>query len=368
MNAFLHIVPEWFQLISLTFCIGALVCRLFVFTPLAGAEFPSHGNILASMWRLFGICLGVMVASSVAELLMRASEISGQPVSAAFPILPTVILKTHFGSVWLIRIATLILLSITLKAGRPYRDSRGFLLLMLGFSMLISMTASASGHASDKGDFSVAEIMDWLHLLAASVWGGGLVVLSVSLLPELVRTGDQAAPVIAGVALRFSKIAGFAVGIIALTSIYNAWSYVGSFGAFLKSPYGLAVLAKIVLFLILINLGAFNRYINVPLLQQWGGFPSGNPGIIKRIVDRFVPRFLRDQSGYWIALRFKRSVRVEALLIIGVLLCAAMLRHEIPARHVSHMEHLGGKGHSMQHNDGGAPDAHSDHPNHDGMR
>jgi len=365
MNAFIHIMPEWFQLISLTFCIGALVCRLFVFTPLVGSEFPSHGNILASMWRLFGICLAVMFASSVAELLMRASEISGQPISAVFPILPTVILRTHFGSVWLIRIAAFILLSIMLKAGRRHR---GFLLPMLGLAVIISMTASASGHASDKGDFSVAEIMDWLHLLAASVWGGGLVVLSFSLLPELVRKGDQEAPVIAGVALRFSKIAGFAVGVIALTSIYNAWAYVGSFGAFLKSPYGLAVLAKIILFLILINLGAFNRYISVPLLQQWGGFHSGNQGIIKRIVDRFVPRFLLDQSGYWIALRFKRSVRVEALLIIGVLLCAAMLRHEIPARHVSHMEHLGGKGHSMHHNDGGAPDAHSDHPNHDSMR
>jgi len=368
MNAFLHIVPEWFQLISLTFCIGALVCRLLVFTPSTGAEVSSQGSILANIWRSFGICLGIMIAGSVSELLMRAAEMSGQPVSEAFPILPTVILKTHFGSTWLIRIAALILLSIMLTAGRRYRDSHGFLLPTLGLALIISMTASASGHASDKGDFSVAEIMDWLHLLAASVWGGGLIVLSVSLLPELVRKGDQEAPVIAGVARRFSRIAGVAVGIVALTSIYNAWSYVGSFGALLKSPYGLAVLVKIILFLILINLGAFNRYINVPLLQQWGGFPSGNPGIIKRIVDRFVPRFLSNQSGYEIALRFKRSVRVEALLIIGVLLCAAMLRHEIPARHVSHMQHLGGRGHSMQHNGGGAPDAHSDHPNHGGER
>jgi putative copper resistance protein D len=235
---------------------------------------------------------------------------------------------------------------------------------MLGFAVIISMTESASGHASDKGDFSVAEIMDWLHLFAASLWGGGLLVLSASVLPELVMTGDKAAPLIAGVARRFSRIAGIAVGIIALTSIYNAWMYVGSFGAFWKMPYGQTVLAKITLFLLLINLGAFNRYINVPLLQQWGGFSPGDQGIMKRIVDRFVPRFLREQSGYKIALRFKRSVRVEALLIIGVLLCAAFLRHAIPARHVSHMEHRGGMGHSMPHNDGDGPHSHSDHADH----
>jgi uncharacterized membrane protein len=203
--------------------------------------------------------------------------------------------------------------------------------------------------------------MDWLHLLSASVWGGGLVVLSVSLLPELVREGDQAAPIIAGVARRFSRIAGVAVGIVALTSIYNAWSYVGSFEAFLKSPYGLAVLAKIILFLLLINLGAFNRYINVPLLQQWGGFSSGDPGIMKRIVDRFVPPFLCNQGGHKIALRFKRSVRVEALLIVGVLLCAALLRHEVPARHAFHLQHMGGHGSSSQHHDADAPATPHDH-------
>jgi putative copper resistance protein D len=367
MNIFIHIIPEWLQLISLIFCTGALVFRLLVFTPSAGTDVASREYILASIWRLFGIFLVVMVAGSLTGLLMRASDMSGQPVSAVFPVLPTVIFRTHFGKVWIIRILSLVLLSVTFKAGRRYRDSYGFLLPMLVFVIIISMTDSASGHASDKGDFSIAEIMDWLHLFAASVWGGGLAVLSVSLLPKLVRTGDQAAPVIAGVAGRFSKMAGIAVGIVALTSIYNAWAYVGSVGAFFKSPYGLAVLVKIILFLILINLGAFNRYINVPLLQQWGGFPQGDQGIVKRMVNRFVPQLLRDQGGYKIALRFKRMVRVEALLIIGVLFCAAMLRHEIPARHAAHMQHQEGNGHSMQH-DGGASNSYSVHPNHEGAQ
>jgi hypothetical protein len=35
-----------------------------------------------------------------------------------------------------------------------------------------------------------------------------------------------------------------------------------------------------------------------------------------------------------------RNVRVEALLVVGILLCAALLRHEIPARHFLHLEHM----------------------------
>lgn len=339
MTGFINNIPEWFELIALAFCIGALICRLWVFTTSARTEFPRQGHLLAAMWRLFGICIAVMIASSIANLLMRAAEISSQPISAVFPVLPTVIFRTHLGQVWLIRIAALILLSIILKTGGRHRDSRGFLVFMLSITVIVSMTESASGHASDKGDFSIPEIMDWLHLLAASVWGGGLLVLSLSILPELVMPGNQTAPLIADVASKFSRIAGIAVGIIAITALYNAWVYVGIFEAFWRASYGRIVIAKILLFLLLINLGAFNRYFSVPLLQEWGGFSTGSRGIINRIAARLRSRFLRDQNGHKIALRFKRSVRVEAFLMVGVLLCVAMLRHEIPARHYLHLQH-----------------------------
>ena len=98
--------------------------------------------------------------------------------------------------------------------------------------------------------------------------------LSLVILPNLARAGDQKATLIADIARRFPRLAGVAVGIIAITAIYNAWSYVGSFGPAWKSPYGLTVLAKIVIFFLLVLLGAFNRYVSVPLLHGMGrGFP-----------------------------------------------------------------------------------------------
>jgi putative copper resistance protein D len=337
----MHTVPEWLELTSLAFCIGVLSCRILVFTASAGTGLSYRESLVAGMWRLFGICIAAMIASSVANLLMRAMEMSGQSGSSVFPVLPTVIFRSHVGRVWLIRMVALVILSIALKAGGRYRDSRGFLAFMFGITIVISMTESASGHASDKGDFSIPEIMDWLHLLAASLWGGGLFVLSVVILPELVRLGDQAAPVIAGVARRFSRIAGISVGIIVITALYNAWVYVGSSRALWETFYGRVVIAKISLFLVLVNLGAFNRYVRVPLLQEWGGFSSRSRWIIDRIAARLRTRFLGRQTGYEVALRFRRGVRVEAFLMIWVLLCVALLRHEIPARHQVHIWHAG---------------------------
>jgi putative copper export protein len=280
-----------------------------------------------------------MIASSFGDLLVRAVEMSGQPLTAVFLVLPTVVFHTHLGHIWLIRIAALILLAVMVKAGSRYRDSRGFLYLILGVGLVVSMTMSATGHAADAGDFSIPEVIDWLHLLATLAWGGGLLVLSLRVLPEMVKQGDQAAPLIARVAGRFSRIAGFAVVVVALTAGYNAVIDVGNVAALLKAPYGRIIIVKAFLFFLLLILGAFNRYINVPLLREWEGAPLVKQGIIGRIAARCFSPLLHGLKGHLVALRIERCLRAEAILLAGVLLCATMLRHQIPARHFFHLQH-----------------------------
>lgn len=350
MTEFIHTIPTWFELIFLTLCIGILVCRLWILDASSGGKITSPNIILVRLWHAFCIGILALILCCIPDLLIGAAEMSGGPISSVFSLLPMIIMKTHFGRVWLIRIAALILVAIMTQVGARYRDSRGFLILMLALVLIISMTESASGHASDAGDFSIAEIADWLHLLAASVWGGGLFILSIIILPTLVRQGDRT--MIAGVAGRFSRIAGLAVGIIAITSCFNAWSYVGSFEAFWKSAYGLTTLMKSLFFLVLIQFGAFNHYISVPLLQEWAGAVPGNHGIINGTVIKLIAHFRRKQDERLIASRFMHRVRIEAILIAGVLLCASLLRHEIPARHFSHLGHAQTAGSHADHEHG----------------
>jgi copper resistance protein D len=354
MTTCIHLVPEWLELVFLNFSIGVLVCRLWLLEDLTDARLPSRRNLLARMWRLLGIAAAAMIASSIGDLLVRAAEMSGQPLSTVFSVLPTVVMRTHLGHVWLIRIAALTLLSLTLRTSRRYRDSHAFMFFLLGLLVIVTMTKSASGHAADAGDFSAAGIMDCLHLIAASIWGGGLFVLAVAILPALARSGDRATTVTAIVAHRFSRIAGFAVGIIAMTSLYNAWSLVGSIEALWKAPYGWTVIAKAVLFLLLICLGAFNRYVNVPLLGEWADLSPVEQGMIPRSLSPIFARFRQPLNDRRIQQRFILIVRTEAFLMILVLLCAVLLRHEIPARHHTHMEHAEGKS-SISTHGGGNP-------------
>ncbi|HKN18508.1 MAG TPA: CopD family protein [Dissulfurispiraceae bacterium] len=327
----LHAIPEWVELIALVFCIGTLVLFLWILPR----------NRLISAWRAVGICMALFLAGGIAEVLMRSMEMSGQPFSEICSVLPIVLFRTHYGHVWLVRIATIMLMTIMLAVGGRARDSRIFQLIMLTFALVTSMTISASGHASDKGDFSIYEIMDWLHLIAVSVWGGGLFVLSIVILPGLTGSDDRQEVLIADVSRRFSRMAGIAVGIVTITAIYNYLVYVGSFHALMMTPYGLTIIVKIILLFILVNLGGFNRYVSVPLLQEWGGASAEGRGTITRTVLRFYPRLQLDGSGHRITLRFMRCARTEAALIVCVLLCAALLRHGVPARHFAHMQHSG---------------------------
>jgi putative copper export protein len=335
----IFVILEWVQLICLAFCIGVIVCRLWFFSPSTQAEFSYEGNVVAGMWKLFCFGLAVMIVGSVAGLVFRSMEMSGQPVSEIASVLPLVLFKTHYGTVWIVRIVALILLALSKTAVR-YRDARTFLIFLLILALAVSMTSSASGHGSDAGDFSVPEIMDWLHLIAACLWGGGLLVLTFSVLPGLIGREEASAPLLSRIAGRFSAMAGVAVAVTAVTAAYNFLIDVRSIKAMVETPYGLVVAAKILLFGILINFGAFNRYVSVPLLREWAGGSAEIGGTIDRIAGKFFAPFRRNRSGAVVALRFKRLVGLETVLILAVLFCAGLLRHEIPARHYMHMQHL----------------------------
>jgi putative copper export protein len=342
MTTLTHSIPSWLELVALAYCMGTLVCRLWVLPPADGTRPAHQENLIKRLSFLFGIGISVALVGSATDFLVRTAEMSNTPVRFVFPLLPTVILKTHFGMVWLIRMSGLIGLAVMVYAGKRYRDSRAALWFMFLVGSIIAMTHSATGHAADKGDLTPAEFMDWFHLLGALVWGGGLLVLALTLAPALAALGDKSAHTFAEVAARFSRIAGMAVGVIVITSLYHAWIYVGSVEALEETDYGLIVVAKIVLFLLLFILAAFNRYVIVPGLMTAAGIPADS-GMIGRLIAAVLPPFAGSQKGRSAAGRFRKIVGTEAILILGVLLCAVLLRHEIPASHYLHREHAGGQ-------------------------
>ena len=139
----------------------------------------------------------------------------------------------------------------------------------------------------------------------------------------------------------FSGIAGITVFIFVVTALYNVVAYVGSVVALVHTSYGHTISIKIALLLVHLFFAAYNRYVSVPDLGRLAGLEEAEIRYVSRLVKKVFSSFSMKKTEIDVVAIFKRAVRFEAFLMLGFLFCAALLRHEIPARHAIHADHTG---------------------------
>jgi putative copper export protein len=303
-----HSLITFIEITTISVLAGVAFCLFWT------AHFKGNEEDFASytkrLRRLLMLCLIVLVISSISNLVQRTMEMSGLGITAILPVIPTVLFKTHYGMIGLVRSAGLGLALIIWFLGRRHLNSRFIAVLILCAAATIAFSRSATSHASDFGDLSLQEISDWFHLLAASAWGGVLIAVSSVFRPSNVAEDGLQQRIVAGIADKFYALFGPMLSLLVLTGMYNSWIEVGSFAALLGAPYGRVLLAKIILFLLLTF-----RYIAPPLHGQ-------------------------DEAAF--AMKFLQRTRVEAAMMLGIFFCAAIVIHNIPARHFLHLEHMQG--------------------------
>ena len=257
--------------------------------------------------RLYLLCLVVLTASSIGILVMRSMEMSGVGFPGVGTVLPAVVLKTHFGGMWLLRLAGLFCAWVIWWAGKRHMASRfpGYSLLIA--AAVIAFSRSSSGHLADFGDFSVQQIGDWLHLSAASCWIGSLVAIAFLFPRSRVGIEDRN-DCSSRLADRYYFLFGPLLAVLVLTGWYNSWLLVRNYPALMGTPYGWILSAKLLLFFVLVS-----RYIAPP-----GHGPDRN---------LYVMDFLR-------------RIRLELFLVLPIILCVAVLIHRVPARHQLHLATL----------------------------
>ncbi len=189
----------------------------------AGVAFPAG--------LLRGLCLG---GAAVSVLCATVTWVEADGQSLLHALTPAAVADTAgtaSGQGWLLR-AGLWLLAAVIE---PKRLMRGGVLAGVALSLALS------GHAdSHGGTGSIA--VDAAHLVAAGAWLGGLATLGYVFL----RHGDTARS-----AAAFGRMALLAFAALVLTGVLNAILRVGSFDALVREDYGLLVLAKLGLALLI---------------------------------------------------------------------------------------------------------------------
>jgi copper transport protein len=199
-----------------------------------------------------------------------------------------------------------------------------------------------AGHAATPSSVRLLNLTDqWLHMLAAGVWIGGLVWLLLGL-----RNLDGAAR--AAAVRRFSQLAFAAVAVIAVTGVLRAVPEVGSIRALVSTSFGVTLLIKSSLFVALMGIAWRNRYRLVPKLAEpapaapgvlspvGGGAPTDPPERGASTESRSLGAGVPAPGGA--AARaigsLRRSVKSEVALAAIVLVVAAVLSGLPPASFV----------------------------------
>ena len=302
--------------LSLALGIGGLAFLLCAWLPAlaatAGAEEGWRQGSLAFARRLellLAMAVGLGVLASVLGILLQGASAAG--VSLWASLSGTIVsdtLHSRFGEVWGLRGIVWVALGALLVAVRARRrataipvlraatpggegpvvgprPSRAVLgVLGVGAALLV-MTPALSGHAGVQSPTGVFFPVDVIHVLAASVWVGGIACLLFAL-PGATRRleGPQRSRLLLATLARFSPLALACVIALAATGVVQAYIDVRGLHGLLHTTYGALVIAKALLLAALIALGWANRERAIPALRRLAdaGASPGWAGVTAR--------------------------------------------------------------------------------------
>jgi putative copper export protein/mono/diheme cytochrome c family protein len=211
------------------------------------------------------------------------------------------------------------------------RQGRRARALALGLAAGVALTTSLTGHLADWGDVTPSVGLDWAHVVAASVWTGGLAALALAC-----ARGAWPPERLPEIAARFSRLAGLCLLVVLLTGAWNVWVQVPSVGALWSTIYGRVLTAKLALAAALVVVGGLNRYTIVARLD-----PRRRRGRLARVFRRarLVLVGPSSRGRQRLPARFVGYLAAEAVLAVAVFAATAVLGESTPARHAGHGDH-----------------------------
>lgn len=195
---------------------------------------------------------------------------------------------------------------------------RPVLFVALGSFLIAGWLSASLGHASQEGSWAVA--LDFLHLVGAATWVGGL----AGFLVYLATTGRRVEHAeVRAVGMAFSTVAIVAVVLLAASGVATSLVILGKAALMdplgvVREPYGAFLAAKILVALLMVGLAGINRYMFI------GRFP-GRDAVAEKEPERFPRAWPQRAEDPPRVSSFKGSVAVETFFGVSVLVLAGFL-------------------------------------------
>ncbi|MDP5228618.1 MULTISPECIES: cytochrome c oxidase assembly protein [Arthrobacter] len=264
--------------ISLAVTVAALAFVVFVLPRTVRAprrtggdeDIPEHPAFTRTLL-VAGIGGAAWTLSAIAVLIFTYANVSGQPISGDSQYtneLVVFVTQLPLGQAWLF---VVIVAALVATACFGLRNTTG-----LAFTLLLALVGmippALNGHAASSDDHAGAVNSIGLHVLGASLWVGGIVVLAlISGLLGRGITGAARKDVTAPVLKRFSALALVCFFLVSASGVVSAAIRVTSWHDLFYSPYGQLVLVKGFCALVLGAIGYMHRAWIIPRLGGNGG-------------------------------------------------------------------------------------------------
>lgn len=193
------------------------------------------------------------------------------------------------------------LAAVVLAAVR--RPASGSTRAMLGVGVVLAAVSPAiTGHSRGYGPQVLVFLVDVLHVLAGSVWFGGLLGLALTLAACSARADASRT------LSRFSTLAAGVLTVLVGTGVLLAWRIVGSWESLFHTRYGWLLLTKLGMVATAVTIAAWNRFVLMPRAQ----------------------RAVADPEHRSATVRLGRVVSAEAVVIVMTLVFTGFLVNQSP--------------------------------------
>lgn len=210
----------------------------------AGEQVYADAARRAAWLGLFGTALGAFLLARALPALAarRHTTVTALVTGSLQPALQVILLALAIAG-----------FLVVLAGGRNGAAGRfGWMLAALGV-VLTQLRGALGGQ--------LLRMVNPLHVLFASLWIGTLFVLVVAGIGAVLQdepARERRGAIVADMVNRFSPLAFVSAGLVALFGVITAWRHLHRLSALWTTPYGYALLAKLVVVGVVMTLGAWN--------------------------------------------------------------------------------------------------------------
>ena len=284
------VAARWLMFLAVMIAVGLFAFR----TLIARRALTGSASAAGAITVAFVVSVVAGLLASPLYMLVTTAEFAQKSVVDVIGVVPLIrdsALGRALVDVELVLVLFGLAALVAIKLDRPDREQRSVAELLALTGAIVAAGAllvipGLAGHAGQTSPAALSLALDWTHLVAGSLWLGGLVAVTLT----VARTPPEARLRVLGDAVpRFSLVALASVIVLIASGTGSAIVHLPTLQSLWQTSYGKAILVKIAILAITILVAAVNNRRSVPRLKaalEAEDSESGSAaiGLLRRVV------------------------------------------------------------------------------------